>query len=82
MIYTTFLNLRRRPRDGIQCFCGPQGSPQPPCAHRITRATTGETHFEGFCLHNVLATYLHVHLGSQPQMAHHFVDFCQRQRTA
>src|SRR5712692_8077773 len=58
------------------------GSTPPPCAYRITRATTGETHCEGFWRDNVLATYLHVHLGSQPHMAHHFVDFCQRQRKA
>jgi cobyrinic acid a,c-diamide synthase len=57
------------------------GSTQPACAYRITRATTGETHFEGFCLYNLLATYLHVHLGSQPQMAHHFVEYCQRRHT-
>ena len=53
-----------------------------PCAYRITRATTGETHAEGFCRDNVLATYLHVHLGSQPHMAQYLVDFCRRQRKA
>ena len=30
-----------------------------PCAYRITRATTGETHYEGFWRDHVLATYLH-----------------------
>jgi cobyrinic acid a,c-diamide synthase len=53
-----------------------------PCAYRITRATTGETHYEGFWRDHVLATYLHVHLGNQPHMAQYFVDFCQRQRQA
>jgi cobyrinic acid a,c-diamide synthase len=57
------------------------GSTPLPCAYRITRATTGETHFEGFWRDNVLATYLHVHLGSQPHMARHFVDFCRRQHS-
>ncbi|MGE3538504.1 MAG: cobyrinate a,c-diamide synthase [Candidatus Tectimicrobiota bacterium] len=52
----------------------------PPCAYRVTRASTGETHAEGFGQGHILATYLHVHLGSQPHMARHFVDFCQRQR--
>jgi len=56
------------------------GSPPPDCAYRVTRATTGEVHLEGFHTHNVLATYLHIHLGSQPQMAQYFVDFCRRQR--
>lgn len=50
------------------------------CAYNITRASTGETQAEGFCQGNVLATYLHVHLGSQPRMAQYFVDFCRRQR--
>ena len=51
-----------------------------PCAYRITRATTGETHYEGFWRDHVLATYLHVHLGSQPHMAQHFVDFGGKER--
>lgn len=58
------------------------GNSAPPCAYRITRASTGETHSEGLYRDNVLATYLHVHLGSQPQMAQHFVDFCRRRRGA
>ena len=55
--------------------------PHPPaCAYRITRTRTGEEQLEGFSLYNVLATYFHVHLGSQPQMAQGLVDFCRRQR--
>lgn len=56
------------------------GDAQPACAYRMTRATTGEAHLEGLRLHNVLATYLHVHLGSHPQMARHLVAFCQGRR--
>lgn len=56
------------------------GSRSLDCAYRITRTTTGEAHLEGFSTHNVLATYLHVHLGSQPHLAQYFVDFCRRQR--
>ena len=48
------------------------------CAYRITRTRTGETQLEGFHSHHVLATYFHIHLGSQPQMARGFVEFCQR----
>jgi cobyrinic acid a,c-diamide synthase len=50
------------------------------CAYRITRHRTGESHLEGFQYHNVLATYFHLHLGSQPQMAGFFVDVCSRRR--
>lgn len=50
------------------------------CAYRITRTRTGEEHLEGFCLQNVLATYFHLHLGSQPQMAEFFVNFCEQHR--
>ncbi len=52
----------------------------PACAYRIVRARTGEEHLEGFHIHNVLATYFHLHLGSQPQMVRSFVDFCHRCR--
>lgn len=48
------------------------------CAYRITRNRTGESQLEGFRHRNVLATYFHVHLGSQPGMAGHFADFCGR----
>lgn len=55
--------------------------PSPPaCAYQMTRHRTGETHPEGFCHGNVLATYFHIHLGSQPQMATSLVDFCCRRR--
>ena len=36
----------------------------------------------GILRDSVLATYLHVHLGSQPHMAQYLVDFCRRQRQA
>jgi cobyrinic acid a,c-diamide synthase len=57
----------------------PGGSP-PACAYHITRHRTGESHLEGFHHRNVLATYFHVHLGSQPQMARYFADFCGHRR--
>lgn len=55
------------------------GEAAPDCAYRIQRLRTGETHLEGFGAGNVLATYFHLHLGSQPQFAAHFVDFCASQ---
>ena len=57
------------------------GSFSLPCAYRITRARTGEEQLEGFRTRNVLATYFHLHLGSQPQMARDFVVFCRQRRT-
>jgi cobyrinic acid a,c-diamide synthase len=56
------------------------GPAPPACAYRITRTRTGEAQLEGFHSHHVLATYFHIHLGSQPQMAWDFVDFCHRCR--
>jgi len=32
---------------------------------------------EGYCLHNTLAGYLHLHLGATPEAARHFVEFCR-----
>jgi cobyrinic acid a,c-diamide synthase len=58
------------------------GASLPRCAYRITRTRTGETQREGFCTGNVLATYFHLHLGSHPEMARFFVDFCARRRVA
>jgi cobyrinic acid a,c-diamide synthase len=49
-------------------------------AYRITRRRTGEAQLEGFHMRNVLATYFHIHLGSQPQMARCLVEFCSRRR--
>ncbi len=57
----------------------PGGSP-PDCAYQITRNRTGESHLEGFRHRNVLATYFHIHLGSQPRMATYFADFCGRRQ--
>ena len=57
------------------------GSFSLPCAYRITRARTGEEQLEGFRTRNVLATYFHLHRGSQPQMAWDFVAFCRQRRT-
>lgn len=33
---------------------------------------------EGYCLHNTLAGYLHLHFGGTPAAARHFVEFCRR----
>jgi len=33
-------------------------------------------HHEGFKVHNVLASYIHLHFGSNPDIARNWVDFC------
>ena len=37
----------------------------------------GPTTLEGYTVHNVLASYIHLHFGSCPQAAEYFVRFCQ-----
>jgi cobyrinic acid a,c-diamide synthase len=44
--------------------------------YRLQRAD-GEDHgFEGYRVHNLLASYVHLHFGSNPQLADNFVQFC------
>lgn len=33
---------------------------------------------EGFYLNNLVASYIHLHIGSLPSMAEHFIDYCCR----
>jgi cobyrinic acid a,c-diamide synthase len=35
---------------------------------------------EGFVVHNVLASYMHIHLGSKASLAPRFVATCARSR--
>ncbi|MEW6518170.1 MAG: cobyrinate a,c-diamide synthase [Thermodesulfobacteriota bacterium] len=45
---------------------------------RIARAyQLDDGRLEGYCRHNTLAGYLHLHLGANPGAADHFVDFCR-----
>jgi len=36
---------------------------------------------EGYRIHNTLGSYIHLHFGSNPDMARHFVDSCRRFKT-
>ncbi len=33
---------------------------------------------EGYLIRNVLGSYVHLHWGSNPDVAHHFVDYCRK----
>ncbi len=46
--------------------------------YRVTPRQGGEPTAEGFCYKNVLASYVHLHFGSNPEMARHLVACCRR----
>ncbi|MDO3377519.1 cobyrinate a,c-diamide synthase [Geoalkalibacter halelectricus] len=50
--------------------------PEVPRRYRLSRRGGEALPDEGFCLHNVLGSYIHLHFGSHPQAAEHFVNFC------
>jgi len=35
---------------------------------------------EGYCRYRTLASYVHLHFGSNPLLARHFVDYCRREK--
>ncbi len=49
--------------------------PMPDWVERMYRLDDGRP--EGFCLHNTLAGYMHLHLGATPEAAAHCVEFCR-----
>ena len=46
-------------------------------AYRVTKPRTGESHAEGYSVGNTLASYVHVHFGSNEAAAAAFVRFCE-----
>jgi cobyrinic acid a,c-diamide synthase len=46
--------------------------------YRMTDRAGLETAAEGFCVNQTLGSYVHIHFGSCPQIADHFVDACRR----
>jgi len=46
-------------------------------AYRVTKPRTGESHAEGYAVGNTLASYVHVHFGSNEAAAAAFVRFCE-----
>ena len=47
-----------------------------PRLYRLTARQGTETTTEGYCVNNVLASYVHLHFGSNPEIARHLVDRC------
>jgi cobyrinic acid a,c-diamide synthase len=45
--------------------------------YRLTPRRGGEPVAEGYGLNNVLASYVHLHFGSNPEVARHLVDYCR-----
>jgi cobyrinic acid a,c-diamide synthase len=45
-------------------------------AYRVSRGNAAESHREGFCNHNTLGSYMHLHFGSRPECARYFVENC------
>jgi cobyrinic acid a,c-diamide synthase len=46
------------------------------------RTTRAERVSEGYCVGNVLASYVHVHFASSPAIASALVDRCRRRSAA
>ena len=49
-----------------------------PRLYQLTARRGGEPVREGYTVNQVLASYVHLHFGSNPKVARHFVDRCQR----
>jgi cobyrinic acid a,c-diamide synthase len=48
-----------------------------PRLYRLTPRRKGKAGSEGFCTKNVLASYVHLHFGSNPEVARHLVASCR-----
>nr|HID59137.1 cobyrinate a,c-diamide synthase [Desulfobacterales bacterium] len=48
------------------------------CIYTMTDRRTKSRGEEGFYVKNILGSYIHLHWGSNPDVARHFVDFCRR----
>ena len=45
--------------------------------YQIAARQAGEVALEGYSINNVLASYVHLHFGSNPEVARHLVDRCK-----
>jgi cobyrinic acid a,c-diamide synthase len=53
-----------------------------PRCYRLSRRQGEAAGAEGFLIGNVLGSYIHLHFGSNPQLADHFVEFCRNNPSA
>lgn len=52
--------------------------PNPECIYTMTDRKAGFQAEEGFVQNRVLGSYVHLHWGSNPEVAKNFVDYCRR----
>uniref|UniRef100_A0A7V4G939 Cobyrinate a,c-diamide synthase n=1 Tax=Desulfobacca acetoxidans TaxID=60893 RepID=A0A7V4G939_9BACT len=52
--------------------------PDLPRIYELTPRRGGPPRQEGYSIHQVLASYVHLHFGSNPEAARHFADRCRR----
>ncbi len=52
-----------------------------PRAYRLTRRAGEDAGEEGYLIGNVLGSYVHLHFGSNPQVARNFVEFCLKAKS-
>ena len=52
--------------------------PEPEATHGLQRETGTELGAEGYLHRNCLASYIHLHFGSCPELAEAFVNNCMR----
>jgi cobyrinic acid a,c-diamide synthase len=57
----------------------PNGVPR---LYRLTPRKGGEGVAEGYCEHNVLASYVHLHFGSNPEVARNLVASCREYKAS
>jgi cobyrinic acid a,c-diamide synthase len=48
------------------------------CSYQLSDRRGRELSAEGYCRGNVLGSYVHLHFGSNPQLAENFVRFCEQ----
>ncbi len=51
-----------------------------PRHYRMSRRGGVDLGVEGYRVHNVLGSYVHLHFGSNPQVAENFVSFCRKRK--